>query len=105
MVAAVSELLETEFENSDVFEMALREKLSPAEYQKYGQLLVGRAFSPVDCYLIAPTDRFGHYVGFIDLRPNSSKSPLAMGLPRNSLARRQPSENPTWRSSTAPSTP
>ncbi|MCH7989503.1 MAG: hypothetical protein IID46_10210 [Planctomycetes bacterium] len=73
-------LLNVKFTDVDTFELALERCLAPIDFKRFGEYIVGQVFSPLDCYQIKETDQFGHYVGFIDLRPNSPKSPLAMGL-------------------------
>lgn len=78
--AALQRLQGTEFASRVQFRTALDGVLARDEPERIREWLTALAFGPLDCYQILPGDRFGHYVGFVDLRPNSSNSPLAMGI-------------------------
>jgi len=47
---------------------------------EWAQEAVGHLFSPVRCHCITDDDRFGRYLGFVDVRMNTIEAPLAMGL-------------------------
>jgi hypothetical protein len=79
MIGRLQELIGESFEDRAEFRDRLPLPVSDAG-ARIRELIASRAFSPADCYVIKSSDCFGHYVGFIDLRPNSFESPLALGV-------------------------
>lgn len=55
-------------------------ELSPSQAKAWARQATAHIFAPMRCHDVAPTDSFGRYLGFVDLRLNSMISPLALGL-------------------------
>lgn len=80
---ALKKCVGAEYLDFDSFRDELARHLSlqmNAADQFWLDLVASHAFPPADCYRMEDEDRFGHYLGFLDLRPNSWKSPLALGV-------------------------
>jgi hypothetical protein len=86
-----------DYQDEGDFKRAVSDYLSPTEEWELIEKLIDHAGSALNCRPIRDGDdgdRFGRYLGFIDLRLNSPLAPLAMGLlalPRrcvNSVAHR-----------------
>lgn len=80
IVADVGKLESRRFSGARELYEALRTSLNAADFDRHANKLVALAFSPLNCYAIDQSDRFGHYIGFVDLRLNSPRFPLAMGV-------------------------
>ncbi len=85
IIGKLQNLVAKPFADKTQFDSELAKAFSADEFNKLGAFISARAFSPLDCYRIQSDDHFGHYAGFVDLRPNSIGSPLAfavLALPR-----------------------
>jgi hypothetical protein len=80
VVEKLSPLVDKEPMDQNSFQLALREVLSEDELAKHQSMILQYSSSAMRCHPIEGTDRFDRYLGFLDMRPNSMRSPLAMAL-------------------------